>query len=610
MPKNKKQIKPIAPPVSEAAETPLRRVNEKNMWLAGAPPWESYAAETSDFAAGLAGLAEEQGGPGSTEILVGSIEDVAGGKVKLTHQRLPGDVPLSERDGLLSLRRDGKDAPLREDAFALGSEEGGRVVFSSDAFYYILLTDDMKYRAMQNSYKFFREDPLYKGLVTSLVNFIIGRGLKFKALDENPAVQDYIQKFWQINKMPGKDAEMIKRYLLTGEICARLYPQGKNGVAAQFPALRLIPFWRLAEVLKDPEDAEEIIGFKIWRAAGPYRPQVQEDTVPPEEVLFWKNSTPEEDRGEPPLLAAMRPCKWYQDWIQNRVMLNRFRTSIVLFKKIITGTPGKVSGVSSADPAATNHTGALGKVEKRLPKSGTVITHNDKIEYDWKSPQLDASDAANDGRLIMLYVACAAQVPEFLLGDASNANMASTFVAENPFIRQIEAHQTYFSGFFGEMFRRVIEHGIATGALPATSTETTLTESGAIMKPVRRVLHKLGLLREATVDADGNQQSQRTIPTRTDIVIDWPELLHKNQFEDAQTRQIDQAMGLASKETLRGKAGYDHEVEKKRLEDEGDAELDAYDAARQAELDQADDEGGDGDPQTSGKGVPDGKGKA
>src|SRR6185295_8934076 len=147
---------------------------------------------------------------------------------------------------------------------------------------------------------------------------------------------------WLLNKMKGKDAEIVKRFFLVGEIAVRLFPKGRNGIAAKFPALRLIPFWRLAEVYKDPEDAEIITGFKVWQAAGPYRPQIAVDEVPPEEMLFWKNSTPEEDRGEPPLLAVMRPCKWYNDWLENRVMLNRYRSAVVLFKKIISGTPSKV----------------------------------------------------------------------------------------------------------------------------------------------------------------------------------------------------------------------------------------------------------------------------
>lgn len=596
---------PTPAPVKEA-QRPRRMTGPM-----GPMPWEEYS-DSASVQEGLNAMIED----GQTEVLVSAIEDVANGRIRISSPKMPmrGDADVREKaDGMLKWKtKDGKLVDLKEtDHLASGSEEGGRVVFAADAFYYILLTDDMKYRAMQNAYKMYREDPLFRGLINSLLNFIIGKGLKFQAMDENPAVNEYIKQFWAINKMVGKDSEIIKRHLLTGEIALWLMPKGTNKLAAKYPAVRLIPFWRLAEVLKDPEDAEVITGFRVWRASGPYRPQVNEDIVSPDEMMFWKNSTPEEDRGEPPLLACMKPAKWYADWMQNRVTLNRFRTAIVLFKKIIKGTPGKVSAISSADPSATLHQGTHGKLEKRLPKAGTVVTHNDSIEYDFKSPQLGAADAGEDGRKILLYVACAAQVPEFLLGDAGTVQFSNLFVAENPFIRQIEAYQTYFEGFFEELFRRVIQHGIDTGEIPKTSTETTVTESSAVGRLFRRLIKKAGLAEALNVDSDddGNTTVQKSIPTRTDVKIDWPSLLHNNQLEDAQVMQLHQALGIASKQTLAGKAGYDWDVEKERLKEEQADDQDAMVAQRQAMIDAAADAGGPGnDPSEPGGGVPKEKG--
>lgn len=593
-----------------------------SQWLAGAAPWESYGEESASMREGIAALADD----GKTEVFLGSIEDVAGGKLKVTHTKFPGtekNVEEDSKDGLLSLQRyktkpqtaqelmEGKTevTPLREDSFAAGGQEGGRVIFSADAFYYILLTDDQKYRAMQNSYKFYREDPIYRGMINALLNFIIGTGLVFKATDENLLVNDYIQQFWKINKMTGKDSECIKRFLLTGEIALRYYKKGNNGIAAKFPAVRLIPFWRLAEVLKDPQDAETIVGYRIWEAAGPYRPMIKQEMVGPDDMLFWKNSTPEEDRGEPPLLATLKPCKWYQDWMQNRVILNRFRTAIVLFKKIKSGTPPKVSAVSSADPnATTEHMGLSGKLEKRLPKSGSVVTHNDSIDYDWKSPNLQASDAGEDGRKILLYIAVAAQIPEFILGDASNANYSNLMVAENPFVRQVEAWRSFFGAFFSEMFRIVIQQGIDTGQLPKNSTETKIAEGSKWVGMARKFLKKIGLS-EADTDDNGNVKTTRAIPTRTDVEIDWPSIIYKNQLVEAQTFQLHQSMGLASKETLRGKCGYDNDIEKQRLAAEGEEDQDEFEKNRQAALDADAAAAGTGDPNEPGRGSPAVKGK-
>ena len=48
-------------------------------------------------------------------------------------------------------------------------------------------------------------------------------------------------------------------------------------------------------------------------------------------------------------------------------------------------------------------------------------------------------------------------------------------------------------------------------------------------------------------------------------------------------------MGLVSIETMRAKAGYENEVEEKRIEAEGTRQ-DSYDSKRQEEIDQEDEE--------------------
>ena len=165
------------------------------------------------------------------------------------------------------------------------------------------------------------------------------------------------------------------------------------------------------------------------------------------------------------------------------------------------------------------------------------------------------------------------------------------------------------AGMFGELFRRVIQHGIDQGAIPKMSTETKVTEGFKWVAVARKFLVAIGLKEATAVDDEGNVKSSRSVPTRTDVAIEWPSLLHKNQLEDAQTMQIHQSMGLASRQTLRGKTGYDHEVEMERLAEEKQQDQDEFEQQRQAELDIATAAGGDGDPQTPPKGSPTTPGK-
>ena len=188
-----------------------------------------------------------------------------------------------------------------------------------------------------------------------------------------------------------------------------------------------------------------------------------------------------------------------------------------------------------------------------------------------------------------------------MLGDVSDANYASTFVSENPFVRAIEFWQDKFGGFFEEMFERVIEQGIKTGAIPKMSTQTELIESGPGMARFRKILSKMGI-QEA--DEDGNIKITKSVPTSMKVTIQWPSILHKNQLEEAKTMQIHDQLGLASIETLRGKAGYDNELEERRLAAEGEAAKDKLEAGRDKEIEAGNNEDvDDGEPAPAASGT-------
>lgn len=514
----------------------------KMPWMSGEAPWEEYS-----------GLQVPMMGEDNKIV---SILDIGGGRIKVTEPNY-----VSEGTG-----------------FDFGDRTNARVIFSQTNADDFRLDEDTKVQAMEQAMRFYRENPKFRAVVNGYRNFIIGAGAKVTADDENPEVQAYIDEFIKVNGLDGKDAEMVLNYMKVGENAVRWFTKDKNGRMARIPKIRIVPFWRITKVIKDPEDAEVDKGYEIqvFKTQNPHG-TLEAKTVGTEELQFWRNADLDESRGEPPFLVIMRAAKWYEDWLKNRVILNRFRTAHVMFKKIKSGAPSRVSSTSSSSPDASKNKGRGGKLEKRLPKPGTVVTHNDTIEYEWKSPKLDASDAKSDGRAIILEIASGASVPEFLLGDASNANKASTLTAESPFIRSVQFWQDFFKSMFGDIYQRAIEHGIKTKRLKKTSTETVVKESGTLMRLVNKALNKVGL---KEVDINGDGMTRRPVPTKTTVTIEYPTLLQRDRLKDAQSNQIDQNMGLASVETLRGKAGYDHETETRRIEAEREAGVDPFEGER------------------------------
>ncbi len=71
--------------------------------------------------------------------------------------------------------------------------------------------------------------------------------------------------------------------------------------------------------------------------------------------------------------------------------------------------------------------------------------------------------------MLLLGVAAGVGLPEFMLtSDASNANYASTMVAEGPAVKLFQSEQQFFAREFTRLWRWVMEVAIELGYLPET----------------------------------------------------------------------------------------------------------------------------------------------
>ena len=150
------------------------RKAREDMFMFPEAPWEEFSSTIPIM------------GGGVDEEVVTMLE-VGSGKLKVTY-------PLQERD-----------------AFSFGSEKGSRTIVRQTNADDVLLDEEVKIEAMEQAYRFYREDPIFRALVIGYTNFIIGKGIVFRAEDEDPAVQEYIEEFWKVNEMDGKDAEIESR---------------------------------------------------------------------------------------------------------------------------------------------------------------------------------------------------------------------------------------------------------------------------------------------------------------------------------------------------------------------------------------------------------------
>lgn len=456
-----------------------------------------------------------------------------------------------------------------------------------------VIDDATRLAAQEASANRFYSDPQYGGVIDAFKYFIIGKGFHVTAQDESEEVKKYLQEFIDANGMDGRDQDVIEKALVAGELFIRIFNKA-NGKTARIPAIRLLNYWEISKIETAPDDREVVKEF-----VRPYKDgegRRNEERIPADEIIHIKFGHKDDTRGLPPFMRIAQSCQHYSDWLFNRIVLNRLKTSYYL-EEIVDGTPSAVSSQDSNTPSALKTTQS-GRVIKRVPRAGSKITHNKSIEYKWLSPDVKSDDAKEDGRAIRLAICAGAQIPEFILGDGSQANYASTLVAQNPFVRKVEWFQDFFQTYFEELFGRILARAVKYGFLPATSTETTMKEWHKHVTVLRRV-KKLFHVTEQ-FDTEGNIVEKKPVPTKTGVDIQWPNLVTQNLLQDTQAYQLHQAMEIASRETLAQKLGYDFEEEKRKMkseEGEGSEPDDEFGGApRDEEIAKGEDDGSDQKP--------------
>jgi len=396
------------------------------------------------------------------------------------------------------------------------------------------------YTMRGQAYKFWMENVHGRAIIECLTEFIVGKEVRIIAQDRNEMIQEFWDEFEVINKFIRRQKEIVRRTLRDGECFIRYFVDVKEGTTK----IRFIEPSEITDqsgkyshgIQTDPDDIETPINY--------YRSKDGKllEVIPAKEIQHIKILADSNvKRGTSFLYTVMPLIKKYEEWLNDRIILNKVRNCVALVISMEGATPSQIDSMVSQRTTSTAETGKV-----RAFKPGTIVRLGGGMKYDMVSPNLQAADVQHDGRSILLAIATATRMAEYMVtGDASNANYSSTMVSESPAVRAIENWQTFFEQEFKTLFRKVIQAGISYGPLPTQSEKiTTQVELGR--------LHTI----------------KTKISTNINCDIEFPTIISRNIKEETEAILLQLNNGLISRETARARLDYDPKEEEEKIEKE------------------------------------------
>jgi hypothetical protein len=213
-------------------------------------------------------------------------------------------------------------------------------------------------------------------------------------------------------------------------------------------------------ILTDPLDVESPhTYFRINPQSGDLL-----ERLPAEHILHTRLGVDSNQKRGLSLFAPILDTLAHFDrWLDTELTARRLQASIVLWRKV-QGSPAQATAFAEALQSNTPSHASAPSRERVRP--GTILTTSHGTDLQYLQPDTNFGDAVPLGRLLLLSVAAGGGVPEFMLtSDASNANFASTMVAEGPAVKLFQAEQQFFAGEFRLLWRWVMSEAIRLGYL-------------------------------------------------------------------------------------------------------------------------------------------------
>ncbi|MCH8828833.1 MAG: phage portal protein [Planctomycetes bacterium] len=337
------------------------------------------------------------------------------------------------------------------------------------------LTESARTDSRTNARKLVAGNPYARNILRLMEVYVVGPGLKLghAASSQDAADEALIReadrlwsRFVRENRRFFSYREFARRTWRDGECFLRIFPS-----SSWPPTVRFLDPETIAATRDEPDshgivtelhDVETPVTYlRIDLANGELLEQIPAADVVHTRIGVDSN----QKRGVTIFAPILDTLSRFDNWLQTELTARKLQASIVLWRRI-QGSPSQAANL--ADAAATGTALEAGStVRKEQYRAGTILTTSQGTDLQFLQPNTNFADAVPLGRLLLLSTAAGAGLPEFMLtADASNANFASTMVAEGPAVKLFQSEQEFFAAEFEQIWRMVMQEAVVSGDLP------------------------------------------------------------------------------------------------------------------------------------------------
>ncbi|MFN8469357.1 MAG: hypothetical protein U0X20_27625 [Caldilineaceae bacterium] len=299
------------------------------------------------------------------------------------------------------------------------------------------------HQEMDDAREAWRQNPLARRLVGIVTAYVVGNGIALRS--EYALLQRFIDDFWQMNQLDQRIPEWCDELCRSGEIFPVLF----TNPADRRSTVRCVPASIIERIEWREGDYEAELRFKeVASFAGlgligeeaerwwvsPLHPAAG-DLATPVMLHYAVNRPVGALRGESDLAPILPWLKRYSRWLEDRVRLN---AGVRAFLWVVKA------------PARLRT--ELAERYRQPPEPGSLVIADEQESWSAVAPNLNANDAAADGRAIRWMIVAGGPGTSLLdLGEGEDSNLATGQVMTEMRRRFLRRRQAYLAWLLSDL---------------------------------------------------------------------------------------------------------------------------------------------------------------